>query len=154
MTLCTNIRVMEPYPVQDVLNACTAIIGAEQPRQSHEAASWAPLMVLMNKPLQGLPAWLIVRYAPDGPMEPEYDGDIAGGAFTLAMDTAYSYEGPNRSHCGDLHAWLIQEIGQWLTDHRLTWFWQNEYTGEWFPSSVAPTALGDPEKGRLLQPCS
>ena len=32
--------------------------------------------------------------------------------------------------CGDLHAALVGQLGQWLDARGIRWEWMNEYTGE------------------------
>jgi hypothetical protein len=113
---------------------------------------------IANKPGQNLPAWLMLHYRPGEPLRtPEqaaehdedcnipgnedYDADAAectgveGYAhrpacwLNLDLDTAYGYD-QNGMGCGDLHAALVAELGEWLTERGIKWLWRNEFTGE------------------------
>ncbi|TDD54563.1 hypothetical protein E1286_05060 [Nonomuraea terrae] len=48
----------------------------------------------------------------------------------VSFDTTYGYKGDNGEGCGDLHARLVAELGQWLDGRGVRWTWVNEFTGE------------------------
>jgi hypothetical protein len=100
---------------------------------------------------QGLPAILDVTYRPDGPLtteeasqtctedcDPDSVESGPGGYHyhphacwaDLDFDTAYSYRDSRGWGCGDLHAVLVGEIGNWLDRRGIRWEWRNEFTGE------------------------
>ncbi len=150
MTLSTSIRIIEPHPVQEIFDVCNALLGAVSPKTSHEDCPYDPgLRQIMNEPGQGYDAWLIVEYGADSPI-PAVDG-APECAIDVDFDTSYSYQNDNGGGCADLHAWFIRELGRGLDARGLTWYWQNEFTGEWHPSSDPVTSLGNPEKGALFQ---
>lgn len=134
---------------------------------------------------QGLPAWLLVyyrpaesyrsadqsaehdewtcnfpgakHYEPDEPLCDETEHDQPCW-LEISMDTAYGYRGPEGMGCGDLHARIVAELGQWLDAKGARWKWRNEFSGEihegyerlidiassgfeasaWFSTTVAP----------------
>ena len=70
-------------------------------------------------------------------------------SIEVHLDTAYSYRADNGAGCSDLHAYLVQQLGQWLSARGLTWYWYHEHTAAWHSSSDPITILGNPERGRL-----
>ena len=153
MTLLTKLVIVEPTPVREVFDECRRLLGGEDAVFFHKEGGYH------NKSGQGLPALLSVAYGVDAPLvpDPEYPDErdayppVDAWSIEVCLETAYAYRAPNGAGCSDLHAWLIQQIGRWLTDRGLTWCWRNEFTGEWHPSSVATTELGNPERGRLSE---
>jgi hypothetical protein len=107
-----------------------------------------------NEADQGLPAWLMSAYRPDGPLVAEdpghdeycsipenpdyYDEDepCDGGGhdrvcwMSVDFDTTYSYRDVRGWGCGDLHAAMVAELGAWLTAKNVRWEWRNEFTGD------------------------
>lgn len=161
MTLSTRVAIIEPTPVRAVFDECRRLIGGggakfrHDPRPTNRAGG-----MYMNEPEQGLPAWLIVCYGVEAPLLPDDEGgydeedrsswpSATGWSIEVDFDTAYGYRAENGAGCSDLHAWLVRELGRWLTERGLTWLWYHEYTGEWHPSSDPVTILGDPERGSL-----
>lgn len=51
--------------------------------------------------------------------------------IVLHFDTAYSYKAPNGAECGDLHAWMIREIGKWLAEREASYSWYDESGYGW-----------------------
>lgn len=49
----------------------------------------------------------------------------------LHFDTAYGYRAPNGAGCGDLHAWIIQSIGEWLQAQGAEYSWYDESGWGW-----------------------
>jgi hypothetical protein len=151
MTLATHIAIIEPTPVREVFDACRRLIGGEQARYRHEDGFYA------HERSQGLPALLHVVYGVDAPLTPQYPDEpgseppVDEWSIEVTFDTAYGYRAKNGADCADLHAWLVQELGRWLTGRGLTWYWHHEYAGEWHPSSDSVTLLGDPERGQLTK---
>lgn len=113
--------------------------------------------ITFNHPAQGLPALMDVRYRKDGPLRTaeqhaaheefcnipgndyyhEDEGDCDGEHTSrpacwmeVSFDTAYSYRGERDEGCGELHANLLRELGNWLTASGVDWKWRNEFTGE------------------------
>lgn len=93
--------------------------------------------MLMTSCGQGLSAWIMVHYVPDGPYraedyretEDDYEDYRPACHLELSMDTAYGYSGPGGG-CGALHAVLVQQIGTILDDMEIAWSWEDESTGE------------------------
>jgi hypothetical protein len=163
MTLTTRIAIIEPTPVREVFDECRRLIGGEQAQYRHlETSEFGPPGVSQyrNDASQGLPALLWIYYGADAPLMPDDETGYAeedrsswpskdGWSIEVCFDTAYGYRADNGAGCSDLHASLVQQLGQWLTERGLTWLWFHEYTGEWHPSTDPITILGDPERGRL-----
>lgn len=105
---------------------------------------------------QGLPAWTRLHYRPGVALRTaeesaahDEDCTLPGRAWwtegeseacdgkwhkpaswlSVDFDTAYSYRDHGLS-CGDLHALIVAELGEWLDARGVRWLWQNEYTGE------------------------
>lgn len=126
----------------------------------------------------GLPALSDVSYSPTGNPLPlsEYETNSLDEAskdedktfaprshLMIGFDTAYSYKAPNGAGCGDLHAWIVREMGAWLTKQGASWDWYDEsgwgWSAEWKgdESRLARNSrvsaewgtLGDPDVGAL-----
>jgi hypothetical protein len=108
-----------------------------------------------NEPQQGLPAWLMTSYRPDGPLRAEVAGhdddcdeDCTGNYhdracwMSIDFDTAYGYRDGRGWGCGDLHAAMVSELGAWLTTKGVRWEWRNEFTGEVHTGPDGLTELG------------
>lgn len=94
---------------------------------------------------QGLPGILWVTYRPGAPLRTpeqaaECDEDCEAGCdgsghyyrpcwLDVDFDTAYGYKHDGMG-CGDLHAALVAELGQWLDGKGVRWEWCNEFTSE------------------------
>jgi hypothetical protein len=133
---------------------------------------------LRNEPDQGLPAWLMLHYRPGAALRTDAeaaehnedcDDDCTGQWHEVAcwlsvdFDTTYSYRDRRGWGCGDLHAAIVAELGQWLTARGVRWSWRNEFTGEvhdgpdrlselgsggedaatWFRTAALPAILAD-----------
>ena len=166
MTLTTHLRIVEPTPVRPVFDEARRLLHAENAAFSHEKNLFGSDMTYRNHPGQGYSALLWVSYGADGPLEAGCDEceclvlatctcepafehrhgtrDPAA-SISVAFDTPYGAEG----HC-DLHTYLVREMGKWLTDRGLTWFWENEFEGEWYAGPTNLESLGDPDKGSAL----
>lgn len=155
MTLDTRVYVHNPVDYCEVWIKCNQLIDAHEgvkftdepvPEYAHgerlpanEAGEWW----IWNKPGQGLSALLDIHYRKDRALilpgehgrycEPEddCDGSCAPACWLeVSFDTAYGYRGDNGEGCGDLHARLVAELGQWLDGKGLRWSWVNEFTGD------------------------
>lgn len=49
----------------------------------------------------------------------------------ITFDTAYGYSAPNGASCGDLHAWLVQEMGKYFDSLNVSWTWFDESGWGW-----------------------
>jgi hypothetical protein len=143
---------------------------------------------LMNKPGQDFNAWLRLNYKPGAPLRTEADAashdedcNVPGSEYydpeeavcegdhqpacwvEVSFDSSYGYRDDQGRGCGDLHAGLISELGQWLDAQGVAWSWKNEYTGEvhhgysslvelasdgcasqaWFQTTVAPAIAAE-----------
>ncbi len=169
MTLATSIRIVEPTPVRPIFDQTRTLLGAGKATFRHVRAGDTPWPssnnTYHNDPGQGLPALLWVEYGPDGPLREYMDEDGKDcsdwyecqppnhrhppkASIEVMFDTAYGYK-RDGANCNDLHAWLVLEMGRWLDAHSLTWYWQNEYTGEWHRGYEALAEFGNIELGRL-----
>jgi hypothetical protein len=164
MTLTTRIAIVEPTPVREVFDEARRLIDGENAEYRHEPATYHDdgRYSYRNLPGQELPALLWVYYGADAPLMPEdesaYPEDDRSRwpcdqwSIEVCLDTTYGYRAENGAGCSDLHAWLVRELGRWLTGQGLTWYWYHEYSGDWHPSSDPVTILGDPERGRYRAP--
>jgi hypothetical protein len=157
MTLSTRVRITDPVPVADLRLHLTRLLGGdESTRWKHREPSSDPLGYAnpryANEPDQGLTAWLFVHYGADGPLLPEDPEDPAPepACVEVIFDTTYGYRGPRGGGCGDLHAWLIEEIADYLVrlGRRGGLHWQYEYDGSWHRDTVELAMLGDTALGR------
>jgi hypothetical protein len=110
---------------------------------------------------QGLPALMWVDFAEPGEQiggethdeycDEECDGGYHDppGFIEINYDTAYGYRAENNASCGDLHAFITQEITSWLDERGASWQWYDESGDGWQPTSVRWGTLGDPEIGAL-----
>ncbi len=165
MTLCTRIAI-KPTPIEPLFALCRELLGADESVEVIRGPSRTPgVAELRHNPGVGLPAWLWVYYGADGPMfaepyEGEDEADRASrekdptqngwAAIEVTFDTAYGYTTGNGGHCGDLHSWLVREVGRYLDGRSVEWKWQDECTGEWFNRHDGLRTLGDPERGALI----
>lgn len=158
MTLDTKIGLMAPVPLESLRDRCNELLGAADAKPMGPEAWYSETRwVYGNAGNQGLPAWLMIYYSPDGPLPEEEDRDEieeqyrnpTGMVMEVSFDTAYGYRGPNGSGCGDLHAWLVSELGAWLDERRVPWCWQNEFSGEWFFGTEGLDQLGNAKAGKL-----
>lgn len=144
MTLNTRIYVLAPVDHRRLFVECSKLIGA------HEGIEWRDEQIsstpgewwIWNKLGQGLCAALDVRYRPHGPLyagtshwddcEPacDYAPHLLPRWLEVSFDTAYGYRSDDGEGCGDLHARLVAQLGQWLDRNGIAWKWQNEFTGE------------------------
>jgi hypothetical protein len=155
MTLATRIAIVEPTAYRPIFDEARRLIGAENGVYEEGPTG------IENKWGQGFPSFVGVTHGGDAPLTPEYDEDdgktyrygppVDAWSIEVRLDTAYGYQADNGAGCSDLHAWIVRELGRWLSDRGLTWYWYHEYTGEWHPSSDPVTILGNPDRGALLQ---
>jgi hypothetical protein len=153
VTLDTRVIIQEATNAREVFDFCRDLLGApadlpfDREPFGGNPAFWNPCGV-------GLPAWLIVQYGPDGPLLRDDDCNCEDGYRCLScrkpdgfievsFDTAYGYRGSNGEGCGDLHAALVDRLGAWCDQRRLSWAWYNEFTGEWFAGREGLSDLGD-----------
>lgn len=100
---------------------------------------------IANQLGQGLPGILDITYRTGGPLRTEaqaaeHDEDCSDDCsgrwhdqpcwLDVDFDTAYGATFEGGMGCGDLHAALVAELGQWLTGKGIRWRWRNEFTGE------------------------
>lgn len=111
---------------------------------------------ICNKIGQGLPAILSIDYGVERPLrtakqvaEHDEDCNLPGGKYydaerpncdgtyhdracwaDIDFDTTYGYRDSRGWGCGDLHAVLVAEVGNWLDERGIRWEWRNEFTGD------------------------
>ena len=162
MTLSTDIYFTEPVDPQEVYNKVHEFLGIdpEQPERSvREDGS------IINTPMQGLPAWILVSYRNGEIVDPEtwdeylednkswlgddpeeleeyrHDFEKSEGKkpswyVNVNLDTAYGYN-ENGIDCNELHARVILQLEAWLAsrDQAGTLWWKNEYRGSYAKAS-------------------
>jgi hypothetical protein len=188
MTLDTRIFILDPINHKQVYAQCGRLIGQHEGikftddpvfdyRNGEKIPSPDGLRSIWNKPGQGLPALLDMTYREGGPIkadpnacdrycdddEPcDQESHKPAHWIEVSFDTAYGYRDDEGRGCGDLHASLVSQLGQWLDERHVRWMWQNEFTGEihsgyerlvelcsagfeataWFETTVKPAILG------------
>lgn len=155
MTLDTRVYVLDRIDQREVFLKCNQLIGAHEGIESTDRldGTWRDgeritepgnPWSIGNKIGQGLCALLDISYRPDAPLRTEGQHkewcdpaeDECSGTYCspcwleVSFDTAYGYRGDNGEGCGDLHARLVAELGQWLDGKQVRWQWKNEFTGE------------------------
>jgi hypothetical protein len=152
VTLDSRVYINSPkLSAREVLTRMQQILGKydERNRAPEQMKTWIGADHVSNEGDQGLPAWVMVHHNGERPIWTEgqectdsfclkYPEDNEDGCYhsgkgphwlCVSMDTAYGYDG-NGMGCGDLHALMIAELGQWLDEKQAPWSWQNEFTGE------------------------
>lgn len=153
MTLATKMIVVEPTPYRPIFDEARRLIGAENGLYDEGPNG------IENRWGQGFPSWVGVGCGMDAPLTDDCDPeDHEGGgcgypvkewSIEVRLDTAYGYRGPHGGGCSALHAWIVRELGRWLTERGLTWYWWNEYDGTWHQGPADLPILGDADAGRL-----
>lgn len=190
MTLSTNVYILDPVSPHELFRYTQSLLTQydDQKRPfNRQACSDKPFSYgapgtwqIANDLGQGLPGILDITYRPDGPLRTAeqsaaHDEDCDEGCSgeyhdracwaDLDLDTAYGYRDERGMGCGDLHAALVSQIGQWLDGRNIRWEWRNEFTGDvhggsdryerlvdlcsggfeaaaWFQSTVLPAITG------------
>lgn len=159
MTLATSFVIEQPTDPFGVFTFCRSLIGAgDFTTWKHDRPGqwkWQLNNQYRNDAGQGLCALLDVEYGPEGGpllderyLDEDWTVTEVGhhdpfGYVEVGFDTAYSYSGPGGLNCSELHAGLVARLGRWCEERGLSYRWQNEYTGEWFPDwRVAADELG------------
>ena len=176
MTLSTDVYILDEVDPQEVFRFCQGMLTKyDEPRhltpelqqvRNEQDTSYTGTPGVFevcpenpwsrdNAPDQGLPAWLLTAYRPDGPLRAEASGhdedcdeDCSGNYhdracwMSIDFDTAYSYHDIRGWSCGELHAALVSELGAWLTARGVRWEWRNEFTGEVHTGPDGLTELG------------
>lgn len=192
MTLDTSVYVLDQISHRDVFVKCNQLIGATEATRSHneQLKTWRKGVGkpepgnpwhIGNDIGQGLCALLDIYYRPDAPLrakdgdchwfcDPDCDEDDQTRAcwLEISLDTPYGYRDDQGRGCGELHASLVAQLGQWLDERGVRWLWENEFTGEvhsgydrltdlckdgaqassWFRTSVLPAIERQQDGGR------
>lgn len=156
MTLSTNIYVLDEVSPHELFRHCQTLLSkydefgrtwrqmacSDKPRDSYfgRPGDWN----ISNDIGQGLPAILDITYRQNEPLiTPEMaaahtkwcEDDCTDERhdepcwLDIDFDTAYGYKSKGMG-CGDLHAALVSDVGQWLDKRKVRWSWRNEFTGE------------------------
>lgn len=156
MTLDTRIYVLDDIDYRLVFAECGRLIGQhegirfkDEPCEVFTNGAWRPephgLRRIGNELGQGLPAILEVTYRRGGaakatseqcdrycdtPCDVPKDSHDPAHWLEVSFDTAYGYRDTQGRGCGDLHASLVAQLGQWLEKRNVRWAWRNEFTGD------------------------
>ena len=166
MTLDTRVYVLDQVDHRELFAKCGQLIGSHEgiAFTDEQDKTWSKGVgaaepgnpwTIGNKVGQGLCALLDVAYRPACPLRAagqhkewcEEDDGCEGGSYCtpcwseVSFDTAYSYREGGEG-CGDLHARLVAELGQWLDAKGIRWQWKNEFTGDIFDRYDGLTELG------------
>jgi hypothetical protein len=159
MTLTTHVRVDEPTAVKPIFDYARRLLGAERAAFEHRKHWALSNLVYANAIDHGYAALLWVSYGPDGPLDTDPCEDFdqglrpghehpPRGTIQISFDTApLNYYADNGASPSDLQAWLIREIGQWLSNRNLTWWWCHR--GVWSKGPGPLSSLGDADHGAL-----
>jgi hypothetical protein len=169
MTLSTHVYLLSEANPHEVFHACRRLLGAQthhgftdsQEREYANGESYPKpggYWTLGNQSDLGLPAWLLMHYRPEGePLrtpeaaaqhdedcEADCDGTYHRTAcwMDIDFDTSYDYRDANGG-CGDLHARLVAQLGQWLDSKGIAWSCKNEFTGDIHGGPDRYDRLGD-----------
>jgi hypothetical protein len=156
VTLSTKVYIHDRVDAHRLFEVCNRLISAPADvRFTDQAETWSSdgRWSIGNEPMQGLCAWLIITYRPDGPLHPEPEGhdDGCGEDCTwqhtpacwaiVDFDTGYSYR-DEHGGCGDLHARLVHQLGRLMYAGDVSWSWRNEFTGKLHQGYDGLDALG------------
>jgi hypothetical protein len=155
MTLDTTVYILDEVRHKDVFVKCNQLIGATEATKfsDRQLKTWRKgvgepepgnAWTIGNELSQGLCALLSVYYRPGEPLratdnghewycDPGCDDDEHSNPacwLEVSFDTAYSYRDEQGRGCGDLHASIVAQLGQWLDERGVRWLWENEFTGE------------------------
>jgi hypothetical protein len=153
VTLDTRIYVLDEVEIGSLFRHGQELMGkydydgGHRPpeRQDFSDTSRDDVHRLANKIGQGLPGILEIRYREGAPLataeqaatcttdcDPgdDYHYHPHTCFAEIGIDTGYGYRDPEGRGCGDLHALLVAEIGNWLDKRDVRWEWRNEFTGE------------------------
>lgn len=151
MTMATDVYVLDEMRPKDLFLKCNQLIGATEYTEfrDQQIKTWRKgvgkpepgnAWNIGNAPGQGLCALLDVYYRPGSPLratdngcewycDPGCDDDEHDNPacwLEVSFDTAYGYRDEQGRGCGDLHASLIAQLGQWLDDSGVRWSWMND----------------------------
>lgn len=195
MTLSTNVYVLDEIDHVEVFRFCQGLLTKYDDRHrtpdqqvwSDSPSTWRgdDIRLIGNRIGQNLPGILGVTYRAGGPLRAEDDGhdeDCDEGCsgkyhdracwLDIDFDTAYGAKFAGGMGCGDLHAALVSELGQWLDAKGVRWEWRNEFTGDvhggsdryerlielisggfeataWFRTTVLPAIASEIKSGRI-----
>lgn len=156
MTLSTNVYVLDEVSPHELFRFCQTLLTKwDEPdhrpwnrqkcsdKPTHTVWEMPGTWNICNELGQGLPAILDIKYRPGGPLRAEQAGhdedcsEECSGKYhdracwlDIDFDTAYSARFSGGMGCGDLHAALVAEVGQWLDARGVRWEWRNEFTGD------------------------
>lgn len=143
MTLDTRVRIHDPLDPRDVFAHARLLIGADASKRSDWSGN-----ALRMLPGQGLPGLLYVYHGPDGgPLRSDGEPDAPAGFVEASLDTAYGYRASNGATCGDLHAWFVTRLGEWLDERGVKWSWYDESADEWHEGADGLDDFGDTSIG-------
>lgn len=175
MTLDTRVYVLDRIDYRETFTKCAQLLGVTEHHriEDRQDGTWnagdrtvesGNPWTIMTAPGQGLPAWLMLHYRPDAPYRTEEQAAEHRPAcwLEISFDTAYGYQDEQGRGCGDPHASVVAQLGQWLDERGVRWLWLNEFTGEihsgydrlvelctdgfaasaWFQTTVLPAIQG------------
>lgn len=140
MTLDTRVRIVDPLPPEDVFAFARSLIGAtDEHKHNRREGCYLGITSLIMEPGQGLSAWLMVDWHPDGPFPREDDEpDAPDACIEVSFDTGYGYSDDQGRGCSALHRELTAKLGEWLDDRRADWWAYDEFAGEWHHRTPCP----------------
>jgi hypothetical protein len=134
-------RIYAPLPITKLHAFCNSLLS-DTPKTvvvdaERDSLQGGNVKISSNAPSQGLPAWLMIYFSPDGPLPDDYDdaefpAPPPGGCVEVSLDTGYAYKGPGGEGCARLHARLVEELGTFCETHYgASWWWHDEFTDTW-----------------------
>lgn len=160
MTLTTTIIAYKPVPIEPLFRYCQTLLGDPEDQiverhargDEYEWSHWSTYAnhMIQNQVGQGLDAILKVEYGADGPLVDDDERGLPGVPVILvSFDTSWSWDSPRPgghidleggpgSHvgAGDLHAYYVTRVVEYLTEKRAPYAWLLENTGEWYDNSI------------------
>ena len=162
LTLSTNVYVLDPVDVRKMFAFCQNLLTKydEQHRPPEAQECHDKPHNLYNQLGQGLPAILDIHHGNGAPLRAEdadhdewCDEECTGTYHDRAcwadinLDTGYAYRDERGWGCGDLHAAMVGELGQWLDKLGVRWEWRNEFTGDVWGGDERYTRLAELGEG-------
>ena len=144
MTLTTTMILQAPVPIEKLWAKALADLCAEPDARDGEpevldgdslVSRVTGQRERMTKPCQGLAAWLIMSWHPDGPLEPLlYEDELwPRGLIEVRWDTGYGTKDRR-----ELHRRLTASLGEWLDGQGCPWVAYDEFTGLWHERTPCP----------------
>jgi hypothetical protein len=156
MTMTTRIRVLNPVDVHEFFRYGQSLLAErDEEKRPVEQQVFTDIESAWNKGAwrianqlgQNLPGIWDVDYRPgaalndeDEPHNDDCDEDCSGNYhdktcfLEASIDTSYSYS-DEYGGVGELHAWFVAQLVNWLSERSVGWEFYNESRGQWYSTA-------------------